>query len=311
VAYLGYDSAGTYGLFSLNTDGSSPRLLVSRGTSESMQPTGQIVSFDFAPASHRLYFVTDQYDLWYVDPEIESPMQVFGAGKGGFFSFSPDVQWMVLYHPNELVLAKPDGSAARPAFQYPPEFSFTMRGPEIAWKGDSSGFSMASASGPQGEPNSMTVWFVPVAGEPVKQMSYSGPYGANLSPDGRSVVYLYFQHEPVDVHLVSPDGKDTSCGSYSSTLYPAIGFMGWAPDSKSFLLNLSNDGRMIDPYLCAAGKQPIKLTDTSYAYPIVWVDGQWFLFVSEGSLRLQQTGKPSAVLDAVSSSNFDFTIIKP
>jgi hypothetical protein len=311
VAYLGTDTTGAEGLYIINADGTSPRLLAGKGTLETFQPAGQIVSFDFAPDSHTLYFVTDQYDLHSVDADSESPVQVFEAGKGGFFSFSPDGQWVVLYHPNELVLAHPDGSEAHIVFQYPPEFSYTMVGPEIAWKTDSSGFNLVSASGPQGEADSMTVWFFPVAGEQVKQMSYTGPYGAKLSPDGSTVVYLYFQHEPVDVHIVTPDGKDTACGSYSADLYPAISFLGWAPDSKSFLLNLSNDGRMMDPWLCAAGQQPYKLTDTKYAFPVVWVDAARILFVSDGSLRLQKLGEASVVLDGVSSSGFDFTSLKP
>jgi putative hemolysin len=306
VAYLGADSAGTYGLYTVNTDGTNPRFLV-----QNTQMTGQIVAFDFAPASHMLYFVTDQYDLQRVGAESGSPALVFGAGLGGFFSFSPNGQWMVLYHPNELVLTHPDGSAARPAFQYPDDFRFTMMGPEIAWKSDSSGFSMVSASGAQGEAGSMTIWFVPVVGETVRQMSYAGPYGANLAPDGHSVVYLNFQHDPVDVHMVAEDGKDTTCGSYPSNEYPAINFMGWAPDSKSFLLNLSNDGRLMDPYLCKAGKPPVKLTDTRQAYPVVWVDADRFLFISAGQLRLQRRGGPSVGLDSVSSSNFDFTVVNP
>jgi putative hemolysin/Tol biopolymer transport system component len=306
VAYLGSDSAGIFGLHGVNADGTNPRLLV-----QNTQPPGQIVSFDFAPASHTVYFVTDQYDLQRMDAESVSPVPIFGAGKGGFFSFSPDGQWMAVYHPNELVLAHPDGSAARLAFQYPDDFRYTMLGPEIVWKDDSSGFSMVSASGPQGDADSMTVWFVPVAGEAVKQMSYAGPYGANLSPDGKSVVYLNFQHDPADVHMVTADGKDTICGSYASNEYPGINFMGWTPDSKSFLLNLSSDARLMDPYLCAAGKNPVKLTDTQHAYPVVWVDAERFLFISDGSLRLQRRAGASISLDSVSSSNFDFTVLKP
>jgi putative hemolysin len=307
VAYLGTDSAGSYGLYGVNADGTNPRQLVGQ---ESLQ-SKQIVSFDFAPGAHTLYFVTDQYDLQRVDTEDGSAVQILGAGKGGFFSFSPDGQWMVLYHPNELVLVKPDGTAARTVFQYPPEFSYTMVGPEIAWKADSSGFNLVSASGPQGEADSMTVWFIPVSGEPVKQMSYAGPYGANLAPDGQTVVYLNFQHEPVDVHIVDAEGKDSTYGTYSSQTTPAIKFMGWAPDSKSFLLNLSKDGRMMEPYLCMTGKSPVKLIDTQYASQVVWVDAERILFISDGGLRMQETGKASVVLDAVSSSSFDFALTHP
>ena len=311
VAYLGTNSAGDNGIFAVNADGSNQRLLVGQEYLQNIQPAGQMVSFDFSPASHMLYFVTDQYDLHRVDAASGSASTVFGTGKGGFFTFSPDSQWMVIYHPNELVLARPDGSEARVAFQYPPDFGYTMMAPEIAWKADSSGFYIVSASGPQGEPGSMTVWFIPVIGDPVLQMSYTGAYGANLSPDGQNVVYLNFQNEPVDVHFVAPDGKDTTYNSYPASLYPAIKFMGWAPDSKFFVLNLSKDGRLPDPYLCEVGELSIKLTDTDYAFPVVWVDAGRILFVSNGSLRLQQLSEPSVLLDNVSSSNFDYTYINP
>ena len=311
VAYLGgTNSAGAYGIFAVTADGANERLLVGQDYLRNIPPAERIISYDFAPASHMLYFVTDQYDLYRVDAASGSPLPVFGPGKGGFFSFSPDSQWMVLYHPNELVLARSDGSAARVAFQYPPDFQYIGMGPEIIWEADSSGFYMVSASGPQGEPDSTTVWFIPVIGEPVKQMSYAGLYGANLSPDGRKVVYLNFRHEPIDVHVVAPDGKDTIY-SYSTHSYPAMKFMGWAPDSKHFLLDLSKDGRLSDPYLCAVGEQPVKLSDTDYAFPVVWVDTGRILFVSSGNLRLQRLGGPSVSLDTVSSSYFDYTFINP
>ena len=66
---------------------------------------------------------------------------------------------------------------------------------------------------------------------------------------------------------------------------------------------------MMDPHLCSVGKQPVKLTDTEYAYLVVWVDAGRFLFVSSGNLHLQQSGGASVALDNVSSSSFDFATI--
>ena len=310
VAYLGTNADGNFGLYSVNADGTAERLLIGQDNLMSMQPASQIISFDFGPDSHTLYFVTDQYDLQRLEAENTGPVSVFGPGEGGFFTFSPDQQWVVLYHPDELVLAHPDGSAARIAFQYPPDFKYTMMGPRIVWEADSSGFHLMSASGLQGQPGSMSEWFVPVSGEQVRQMSYAGPYGAELSPDGRSVVYLNFQNEPVDVHVVDRDGKDVAYGSYSSNTYPVVNFLGWAPDSQSFLLNLStDDARLTDPYLCMVGKQPVKLTDTDYADQVTWVDAGRFLFVSSGSLHLQHSSGASVAVDNVSSSSFDFATI--
>ncbi len=305
VAYLGQNSSGIYELAAVNADGTGQRTLVGHDYLNTIQPAGNIVSFDFAPASHTLYFVTDQYDLHRVNAADGAPAPIFGAGQGGFFSFSPDGQWMTLYHPNELTLAHIDGTGPRVVFQYPEDFRYTMTGPEIIWKPDSSGFNLASASGPQGSPDNMTVWFIPVAGEPAKQMSYTGPYGANLSPDGQSVVFLDYQREPVEVHVINADGKDTLYGSYAN-----VDFMGWAPDSQHFLLNLSQDQRLKAPFLCAVGELAAQLTDADDALPVDWIDAGQVLFASHGkALRLQRLGAPSILVDADASSWYDYTTI--
>ncbi len=305
VAYLGQNSSGVYELSAVNADGSGQRTLVGQDYLSAIQPAGNIVSFDFAPASHTVYLVTDQYDLHRVDAAAGAPTQIFGAGQGGFFSFSPDGQWMTLYHPNELTLARIDGTGPRVVFQYPEDFRYTMVGPEIIWKPDSSGFNLASAAGPQGSADNMTIWFVPVAGEPAKQMSYTGPYGAHLSPDGQSVVFLDYQREPVEVHVIIAGSKDTLYGSYAN-----VDFMGWAPDSQHFLLNLSEDQRLKAPFVCAVGEPAAQLTDTDDALPVDWIDAGQVLFASHGkALRLQRLGAPSILLDADASSWFDYTTI--
>jgi hypothetical protein len=312
IAYLGRNSRGAYEILAVNADGTNQRLLAGQDYLQSIQPADRTVSFDFGPGSYTVYFVTEQYDLHRVNAASGAPTPVFGPGQGGLFSFSPNGQWMTFYHPDELVLAHPDGSEARAVFQYPADFRYTMMGPQIVWKPDSLGFYLVSASGPQGSRDNMTVWFIPVAGKPVKQMSYTGPYGANLSPDGRQVVYLYHQREPVEVHVVTADGKDTTFGSYASTSYVNLNFMGWAPDSKHFLLDLSKDGRLVVPYLCAVSEPPVKLADTDDALPVVWVDTQRVLFASRGAaLHLQHMGAPSILLDANASSWFDTTYVNP
>jgi len=124
IAYLGYNSAGNagaYGVFAVDADGTNQRLLVGQDYLRNIPSAERIVSFDFAPASHTLYFVTDQYDLHRVNATSGAPATVFGSGKGGLFSFSPNGQWMVLSHPDELVLARPDGTEAHVVFKNPRE----------------------------------------------------------------------------------------------------------------------------------------------------------------------------------------------
>jgi len=307
IAYLGSDAQGVFGIFAVNADGSYTRLLVGEDNLNAIQPAAQVVALDFAPASHSLYFVTDQYDLHLVNPDSGgSPTSVFGPGAGGFFSFSPDGQWMTLYHPNQLILAHPDGSGARVAFNYPSDFVYTMMGPQVICEQDSSAFRIASAADSQ-----VSVWRIPVTTDPVQLLSYTGPYEANLSPDGSKLVYLYYQHDPIDVHLVDQNGQDTTYASYDSTKYLNLNFMGWRPDSQSFLLNLSDDGRLSSPWLCTQGGQPVKLTDTDYAYAVTWVDADRFLFISDIDLRLQGIGQPSILVDSIHSSGYDYTLINP
>jgi hypothetical protein len=306
IAYTSRNS-----IWAVNADGTNHRLLVGEDYTQNIPSTQWPESFDFAPASHTLYFMTDQYDLHRVDTDGGSPRLVVGAGKGGFFSFSPDGQWLTLFHPRELVLAHPDGSAARTVYEWGPEVGVSTLGPEIVWAPDSAGFRTIELTGQEGDPDSTTVWYFPVDGCLVKQMSFSGPYGGNLSPDGHTVVYVNGQRAPVEVHIVTPDGKDLLYGSYSGTYN--LWFMGWAPDSKHFLLNLNEeDLRLEVPYLCAAGEQPVKLTDTDDANAVVWVDAERVLFDRRGiSLHLQRVGTPSILLDANASSFFDYTLVKP
>jgi putative hemolysin len=311
IAYMGYSLDGIYGIWAVNADGTNHRLLAGKDYAQNLPPSQWPQSFDFAPASHTLYFMTDRYDLHRVNADGGSPSLVVGAGKGGFFNFSPDGQWMTLFHPNELVLAHPDGSAARTVYEWGPEVGVSTLGPEIVWAPDSAGFRTIELTGQEDDPDSTTVWYFPVDGRLVKQMSFSGPYGGNLSPDGHTVVYVNGRRAPVEVHIVTPDGKDLIYGSYSDTYN--LWFMGWAPDSKHFLLNLNEeDLRLEVPYLCAAGEQPIKLTDTDDANAVVWVDAERVLFDRRGtSLHLQRVGAPSILLDANASSFFDYTFVNP
>jgi hypothetical protein len=272
-----------------------------------LQAPDRTIDYAFGPASHSVYFVTEQYDLRRVNQGFGLPATIFEAGKGGYFTFSPDGRWMTLYHPNELVLARLDGTEARAAFQFPFDYRWTNVGPEIRWKSDSSGFYIISPTGPQGNAGNMAVWFVPLAGQPVRQMSYTGPYNAHLSPDGHAVVYLNDRSQPVEVHVVTGDGKDALFDTYAN-----VNFMGWAPDSKHFLLDFSKDLRLQLPYLCAIGEKPVKLTDTDDAEHVVWVDAQRMLYSSHAlALHLQRVGAPSIVLDAQASFFFDYTSATP
>ena len=316
IAYLARDQSGADCLYAVGVNDARPRLLMGQEYLSKLQPAATTIGdFAFVPASHTLYVVTDRYDLHRMSAEVGLPSAVLPAAQGGFFSFSPDGVWITLYHPNELTLIRSDGTHQRAVLAYPEDYQFTMMGPEVVWEPDSSGFYTVAASGPQGTLENMTVWFISAAGDATRLMSYTGPYGSHLAPNGRLVGYAAYQNEPIDVHIVGADGKDSTYGAFASQAYPAFKFMGWAPDSGRFVLDLSADGRLSVPHLCALGEQPVRLADTDEAYPIAWVDPQRILFISAGGsgqeLRLQRLGAQSRVLDKVDSGEFAFVDLKP
>ena len=49
----------------------------------------------------------------------------------------------------------------------------------------------------------------------------------------------------------------------------------------------------------------------THAYSVNWVDAERFLFVSDGTLRLQHVGKFSVLVDDVYASWYDYTTISP
>ncbi len=292
-------------------DGSPARTLMA---AEALQAAGAgaIVEFGFAPGTHSLYVATDRYDLQRIDADSGETARLFPAGGGGLFTFSPDGQWMTLYHPNEVVLAQADGSGARTALTFPEDFSYTMTGPQIVWAEDSAGFTLAAATGtaPQGEAGAMAVWFVPVEGEPAQRWSFAGTYGAHLSPDGRAAVYLDQRPDPVEVHVASADGTDVLYNRFPAKVGVNLQFMGWAPDSEHFLLNLSDDGRVQEPYLAAVGEDPVPLADTPAAGEIRWVGADRVVYVGYGdpagqALRLQVPGSPSEIVGETQSFSYD------
>jgi hypothetical protein len=324
ICISGDGSAAAYrktgGLYAIRVEGGDPVLLLDRASLDTLTPESggrlTINQFDFGPDSRYLYFNTTlpvpQNDLYRVDIDGSAPERIFAPGEGGNFGFSPDGEWMTVFHDNEIVLARPDGKDARRAFVFPDNVPMGSEGPQIVWARDSSGFSVISSAGRSIGPQPMTVWFVPVHGEPEKRMTFQGYPGARLSPSGRQAVYFDRHDGTTDVHFVDSSGTDTLYASLGEDVF----LMDWSPDSRRFILNYyqyrENSPAMINvPYVCAPGEAPVRLTDTPTAYPAYWVDNQRVLFSGEdGRLFLRELGKPGVLVDEGLSINaFDFTLL--
>jgi hypothetical protein len=308
-------------LYAIRIEGGEPVLLLDRARFDTLAPErGGFVTihqFDFGADSRYVYFNAQipgrqQDDLYRVNIDGSAPERIFAPGEGGNFSFSPDGEWMTVYHSHVIVLADPEGKNARTAFTFPDNAPMGSEGPQIVWAQDSSGFSVFSYEGKSDKPQPITVWFVPVRGKPEQRMTFQGYLGMSLSPDGRQAVYFDRHDGTNDVHFVDSSGTDTLYASLGEDVF----FMDWAPDSRRFILNYDqyreDSPAMINvPYLCAPGEAPVRLTDTPTAYPAYWVDDRRVLFSGEdGRLFLRELGNPSVLIDDDLLGNaFDFTLL--
>jgi hypothetical protein len=298
-------------------------VLLDRADLDALTPEGggfvTIDQFDFGARSHAVYFTTKvpnpqgpQYDLYRVAAGDADPVRIFAPGEGGPFTFSPDGEWLTVYHPDELVLARPDGTDARAMHAFSGDSPMGSAGPQIVWARDSSGFSFLSLAGTGQGMQTISVRYVPVEGEPEERMTFQGYPGARLAPDGKTIVYLAKNNGSTDVHLVDSQGKDTLYASLEEDAF----FMDWAPGGYRFLVATVQEqpdspDTAYMPYICAPGADPVRLTGRSSAYPAYWAGGGRVLFYADG-LRLWKPNEEELLIDdGLSANAFDFTLLYP
>jgi hypothetical protein len=312
---VAFKRGDTMELMAVNADGGNLHTIVSANFLA--DENAWVWAFDFAPQSHQVFFTLKLtgndfqpfYDLHQVNTDATEPTPslVFAPGQGGIATFSPDGQWMTLYHPGGLDLARVDGSESRTVISYPEGYEPATFGPTIVWMQDSSGFALFHAPDPQENLSRGGLWFVPVNGEPVERTAIANTWGIP-SPDGQRVGFI--STDGLDeVRIVEADG---TISVYMTA--PGANFIGWAPDSQYFILTLEeelNDQPIYVPYLCRLGEEPVLLSDTHTADPVVWITGDGFLFASWGKLRLKRIGMPSLLLDDQIYNVFDYAWFTP
>lgn len=302
-------------ILTVNADGTGLHTVVDAAFLAGMD--AMVWVFDFAPHSHKLFFTLQQagssytpyYDLYTADAQATVPVitLLLAAGQGGIPTFSPDGQWMTVYHPGGLDLARVDGTDQRIIFPYPKGYEPATFGPGITWLQDSSGFVTYHIPDPSMDLTRGGLWFVPLAGEAEERIVTNSTWGVP-SPDGQRLGYST-PGNPSEVNVVEMDGSDVIYLADRNAY-----FGGWSPDSQHFYIYVEEEkeGRLQTiPYLCSLGEAPIPLTDTEAASPVVWVTASEFLFASWGDLRLQHIGQASMELDSDIYNRFDYVLMTP
>ena len=314
---VAFQREDTSELSAISADGEDLRSLA--GQEFLARENSLVWNFDFAPGSHNVFFTTrvneagflPRYDLYVVDADAAepTPILVFGPGHGGIATFSPDGQWMSLYHAGALELARVNGNEARTIFSYPEGYEPATFGPDITWMEDSCGFSAFHVPDPVYALDQGGLWFVPVNGEPIEKVAVNSSWGIP-SPDGQRVGYST-QGDEAGIHIVIADGTDAT---YMAA--PGTTFGGWTPDSQHFMIILDTEtgdsfGTARRVLLGELGEEPSNLTDTNTADRVRWITDEEFLFTSGAELRLQRIGEASILLDDQVYNIFDYSLINP
>jgi hypothetical protein len=146
-----------------------------------------------------------------------------------------------------------------------------------------------------------------VAGEPREQVAVANTWGLP-SPDGQRLGFTSSEGLG-EVRIVDLSGELMSFTALEQGM-----FVGWAPDSERFLVNVEEewDGALMTvTYLCQLGAEPFPLADTGTAQPIVWIDAEEFLFAAWGEIRLQSIGGTSLLLADQAYNLFDYAWLAP
>lgn len=280
-------------------------------------------TFDWQPQTERLAFTNVQVyngpgedpldDLYMVDAANGQIIDVFLAGWGGRFAFSPDGSQMVVVRPDTVILTEPTGKQYSTVMSYRPVLTYSEEqyyaGPQ--WSPD--GTFLRVAIPPEDalaeQDQLTTLWRIPTDGSPAAQEgSVSAIFFVDApveySPDLAHVAYIKEiggeQGGLRELHLAAYDGSADRVYADGEMLQ----FAGWASDGRRFLFTRGDEGEAV---LGSLDGEPRPLgPETTGAFRVQWVDDHRFIYVihreSAFELRLHDINGGNLLIDAFSGS---------
>ena len=191
---------------------------------------------------------------------------------------------------------KSDGSELRTALIYVPyQSGYFPYVPKPYWAEDSQSFLLEVRS-----EESTTIWKIPVAGEPSIAYQTSLYRGLSFSPNLSKFSYVLddgMLDSPIELHIADSDGmNDTVFVHATHKDYAGLGFLGWSPDSQSFLYT---DTEGIIQWIKIRGREPQAVpmppVEPLRAIKILWLDaGQFVIAIrSPSGIWLSAPGQES------------------
>ncbi len=233
-----------------------------------------------------------KFDLWHLDARTGQLMQVADLARFVRPVYSPDgTQLAVLQYGTDadpqgtLALFKSDGTGGRVALRFPAIATAPSYDSQIQWLPDGRGLLAAVpdvGSIKSGQLNGLTLYRVPVTGEPQK-VGYADAFQVIWAPDGTRMAYVRSVDDASgagELYLANADGS-------SPQLYAPLTagrFVNWSPDGSHFVYQsdyetylgvpgqlprrLGAEGSVIDPRWISAG-QMLALHDTGTDWLVV------------------------------------------
>jgi hypothetical protein len=330
------------GLWAVNADGSDERQLVNErdlpipqdGALAGGVTDMTVYRVDWIPDSHQLLFNTSPQiegpglflsdDLWWVDADSQTLVNMFAPSEGGQFTISPDGRRVALVTPESISVAGLEGQDKERVFSYTPvstysEVQYYAR-PVWSPEGDNLAVVIPPPDPLAAEINAYGVWIMAANGESARlngslEIQGRGLFEPSISPTLETIAYPSspeVEPERTDLLLVSWEDTIGDPMFYASQVGS---FYDWSPGGERFSFTRPPGetaafsiftGQMDEePQLVGNGESLTRnvhwVDDNSYLY-LQASDRGWELLLSDSSgavTLIASVGGQSPRFDAV------------
>jgi Tol biopolymer transport system component len=318
IAYLLNLPNNTSELWVVHSDGSGNHRLVSRDQVTRGDPNVAESPnvFEWQSGTHTIFFNLryillsgeggpGEYvynDLWKVDADTGTVLNVLPRDSVGRFFLSPNGQHIALSLPQAIELSNADGADRQHLLDFPfintaSEYAFK---PAATWSLDSSSFLVLIPSAePMAADASGTIYRMGVDGSVQKLTTFAGNFvfGGSLrpeiSPDGRFVIYSQSASDGSSaLHLARTDGSSDTVIDHQ----PSPNGLSWSPDSNHYAYVILPSGGAGGGFVAPVEGPLQPFASGATILSLKWWDNASFIFHglvgTEWGLYYQRLGEP-------------------
>jgi hypothetical protein len=320
-------------LWVARTDGSGAHRLLAAGELDYLDPAAPGISiyhYEWVPGQDTLAFNTRQRidrgtllydDLHLIDAETLERRELFSAGQGGEFTYSPDGRQIALVRPGIISLVDADGSNRREAVltytpaRYNAEEQYYAR-PVWSSSGQELLVPILPAD-PLARPvQQTTIWRVPAGNSPAELVANlrADPFGRFiLAPDQGLVAYLSSEDEANEKDLLITELSSGETIIYAEDVFHITS--NWSPGASQFTYLPGFEeqpGAYPQAQVAQPGHQPATIdtstgsADQLFVTDVRWLDDNRFLALGRPPTAeewLILLGHPGSAMQEIATIN--------